>query len=92
MDNSKSTIITFKVDASLAEALKGISNRSEFLRNAVTAALGAVCPLCQGTGILSPNQKKHWDEFAADHSVEKCQQCEELYLTCESTMNQVHKH
>lgn len=92
MDKSKSEIITFKVDESLAEALKGIDNRSEFIRNAVTAALGAVCPLCQGSGILSPKQKEHWDDFAADHSVKECKQCHELYLACGGSNRREHRH
>jgi len=82
MRRSKSEIITFKVDEALSEALKDISNRSEFIRAAVTAALGASCPLCQGTGILSPSQKEHWNRFAADHTIQKCRDCKELYLIC----------
>jgi hypothetical protein len=82
MKKSKSEIITFKVDAALSEVLHGISNRSEFIRAAVTAALGAVCPLCQGTGILTPHQKEHWESFSRDHSIQKCRDCEELYLNC----------
>lgn len=82
MKKSKSEIITFKVDPLLSDVLHDIPNRSEFIRSAVTAALGAVCPLCQGSGILTPSQKEHWDTFARDHTVAKCGECKELYLTC----------
>jgi hypothetical protein len=82
MKKSKSDIITFKVDPVLSEALHEIPNRSEFIRAAVTAALGAVCPLCQGTGILTPHQREHWERFSRDHSVQKCRDCDELYLDC----------
>ncbi len=75
-------IITFKADPSLLDALKGIANRSEFIRTAVLAALDSVCPLCRGTGILKPHQKNHWQEFAADHSLSECDDCHELYLVC----------
>ena len=46
----KTDIITFKVDATLLEALRGIENRSEFIRSAILSALDNVCPLCRGTG------------------------------------------
>ena len=80
----KQGIITFKVDEGLYEVIRNIPNRSEFIRNALLSALGNICPLCNGTGILSPNQKRHWDEFAADHQVQTCQKCRERYLVCVS--------
>ena len=56
-NKTKDNIITFKVDKSIVKEMQGIHNRSEFLRSAVLAALGNHCPLCKGTGILTPNQK-----------------------------------
>ena len=82
MRKAKSEIITFKADESLSAALRGIPNRSEFIRAAVLSALDSVCPLCQGTGILSPDQRRHWKTFAADHSVQECDDCHELHLVC----------
>jgi hypothetical protein len=79
---AKPEIITFKVDASLLEAIRTIPNRSEFIRSAIQAALGGVCPLCQGTGTLSPSQKEHWDSFARSHSVERCDDCQQYHLVC----------
>jgi len=84
MSKSKDEIITFKVDHSLSEALSGIENRSQFIRNAVLAALDSTCPLCRGTGVLSPKQKEHWDEFTCNHHMEKCAECDELHLRCEA--------
>lgn len=78
----KQEIVTFKVDESLAEALKMIPNRSEFIRTAIAAALDNNCPLCQGTGIMTLEQQKHWTEFVANHSVEKCNQCDAVHLVC----------
>lgn len=46
----KQQIVTFKAEASLLDALAGISNRSEFIRAALLAALDSTCPLCKGTG------------------------------------------
>jgi hypothetical protein len=78
----KGEVITFKVDESLARALEGIPNRSEFIRSSILNALENTCPLCKGVGILTPNQKNHWEEFALRHSVEECSECHELHITC----------
>lgn len=81
---SKQEIITFKVDSTLAEAMRGIPNRSDFLRSAVLAALQNICPLCKGTGILTPRQMEHWNTFAKTHSVEECKECNEFHIVCAS--------
>jgi hypothetical protein len=81
----KQEIITFKVDEDLLEAIKDIPNRSDFIRKAIIEALGSVCPLCNGSGMLTPNQKRHWDDFSADHLVQKCNDCHESILVCSST-------
>lgn len=78
----KQEIITFKVDNNLREAIKNIPNRSEFIRSAIVAALGSVCPLCNGSGMLTKNQKSHWDEFSMGHSLETCDECKETILVC----------
>ena len=80
----KQEIVTFKVDEDLLEAIKGIPNRSEFIRAAIIAALGSVCPLCDGAGMLTPNQKHHWDDFAVAHFVKRCDDCHESFLVCEN--------
>jgi len=81
----KSEIITFKVDESLREALETIPNRSDFIRVAVMAALDSTCPLCRGTGILSPSQQEHWHTFSRDHRVTECSECHELHVVCSHT-------
>ena len=82
MKRHKDEIITFKADASLLEAMRGIPNRSAFIRSAILAALDSTCPLCQGTGVLTPEQHKHWEEFAVDHAVAECGECHELHVVC----------
>jgi len=79
---SKGVIVTFKADASLLDAMRGLPNRSEFIRNAVLAALDSACPLCLGTGILTPNQKRHWRAFSRHHAVRECDECHEKHLVC----------
>jgi len=79
---TKGEMITFKVDGKLAELMSGLPNRSAFIRGAVLAALENTCPLCVGTGILTPEQRKHWDAFAKSHTVKKCKDCEAVHLVC----------
>ncbi len=89
MSKQKETVITFKADAALLEALRTIPNRSEFIRNAILGALENYCPLCRGTGVLTPNQKAHWEEFSRTHPIRECAECHEVHLVCEDAE---HKH
>lgn len=82
--SAKSQIITFKADPSLSEAMRGVPNRSEFIRAAVLAALENACPLCRGTGVLTPAQKRHWDAFAKKHAVRECDDCHAMRLVCDA--------
>ena len=77
------SVITFKADASLMEALRSIPNRSEFIRAAILAALDNHCPLCGGTGVLTPRQKTHWEVFARHHPLRECTDCHEVHLVCQ---------
>lgn len=79
---AKQEIITFKVDEPLMELLRGIENRSEFIRQAILSALENACPLCKGAGVLTPKQKEHWEEFARLHPIRECGDCHELHLVC----------
>ncbi len=82
MARTKDEIISFKADEALRTALTGVPNRSEFIRQAILAALDGTCPLCGGSGRLSPSQIEHWRDFAADHSVRECGDCRERHLVC----------
>ena len=82
MAGTKQDIITFKVDSALSSALQGIGNRSEFIRSAVLAALENACPVCGGTGLLTPDQKHHWEAFTSDHSMEECDDCHAFHVVC----------
>jgi hypothetical protein len=84
VSTGKDEVITFKAGASLAQAIRRMPNRSEFIRAAILSAMDNVCPLCQGTGILTPEQKKHWVSFARDHQVIQCRDCDAVYLQCDT--------
>jgi len=75
-------VVTFKVDEALLQLLQGISNRSDFIRSALLVALDNLCPLCKGSGILTPKKKRHWDTFSRDHGLKKCRDCHELTIIC----------
>jgi len=83
--SGKQEVISFKADDSLAEAMRGVPNRSDFIRSAILAALEGVCPMCMGTGILGPRQKQHWKDFAVNHPMKECPDCHERHLTCANT-------
>lgn len=87
---SKQEIITFKVDEELARAMEGVPNRSEFIRRAILAALDNVCPLCKGTGSLTVEQQRHWEDFAKTHQIKRCADCSALYLVCAAAENDAH--
>ena len=82
MPRSKTEVVSFKADATLLDAMRGVANRSEFIRTAILAALDSTCPLCSGAGTLTPNQMRHWNDLAIDHSVEECEDCREVRLVC----------
>ncbi|MCK5597917.1 MAG: CopG family transcriptional regulator [Candidatus Eisenbacteria sp.] len=82
MPRSKTEVVSFKADATLLDAMRGVANRSEFIRTAILAALDSTCPLCSGAGTLTPNQMRHWNDLASDHSVEECEDCREVRLVC----------
>ncbi len=82
MAAKKAEVITFKVDEALARVLEHIPNRSEFIRASILNALDNACPVCHGVGILTPQQKKHWLDFASHHTIEACDDCHGLTITC----------
>ncbi|HCE43752.1 MAG TPA: hypothetical protein DET40_09405 [Lentisphaeria bacterium] len=78
----KDVVMTFKVDGPLLEALNSVPNRSEFIRSAILSALNNICPLCGGTGIFTPDQRKHWDSFNKSHAIEQCHDCHATHIVC----------
>ncbi len=88
---AKPNLITFKVDDALAQVLQGMPNRSEFIRAAILNALDSACPLCKGTGILSVDQRRHWDKFAEHHEIQECDDCHAWHIVCEEREGE-HSH
>ncbi|MFV0436696.1 MAG: CopG family transcriptional regulator [Desulfopila sp.] len=76
-------VFTFKADAEMAELLDRLANKSEFIRKAIEEALGSRCPLCNGTGSLTPEQSTHMRQFLALHSLERCEKCNAVHFVCQ---------
>lgn len=74
--------LSFKADNALALALRGIPNRSRFIRDAILIALKHICPMCGGTGVFTPNQRRHWQEFQKHHALQECRECRAVHLVC----------
>lgn len=88
--SAKQETITFKADSELARLLSIMPNKSEFIRHAILNAMESTCPLCQGSGIITPQQKEHWDEFMKHHHLERCENCDAVHIVCNEA--QYHTH
>lgn len=73
-----STLIAFKVDPKLAQLLESLPNKSEFIRAAVEAQLGHVCPLCKGTGRAPPEASQDLEKLVRAHPSVRCARCARL--------------
>jgi hypothetical protein len=85
------TLFTFKADPALAEALRAVPNRSLFIRTALLAALDSACPLCLGTGVLTLEQRGHWEQFVQHHPLRECHDCSARHPVCDHEHNE-HAH
>ena len=83
LQSPKSDLITFKVEPSLARLINNMPNKSEFIRKSILMSLRGTCPLCQGTGVLTPQQQEHWGEFSEHHRLERCDDCHAVHLHCD---------
>ena len=83
MASKKTDLITLKVEPELAAIINRMPNKSDFIRKAILSTLHNICPLCQGTGVLTPQQRTHWDDFSAHHHVHRCDDCDAVHLECD---------
>ncbi|MCX8059253.1 MAG: CopG family transcriptional regulator [Spirochaetes bacterium] len=83
--NKKNYIISLKIDKNLYERLSFIEDKSNFIRIAILKALENVCPLCNGSGVLNENQKKHVEELLINHEILKCNKCGEIFIKCKKS-------
>ncbi|MBA2479988.1 MAG: CopG family transcriptional regulator [Planctomycetes bacterium] len=82
MATKRPRVVSFKADAALCARLDSVPNRSEFIRSALMSALENACPLCAGSGILQPHQRRQWRSFSATHPRLECGRCHEHVFSC----------
>ncbi len=82
---SRNTVtVTFKVDKELANLLKTLPNRSEFIRDAIMSKMAVPCPACGGSGKMSKRQALDIKALLDSHYVGRCLNCgtKVTYTTC----------
>jgi hypothetical protein len=72
---SKSVVVTFRVDAHLAEALERLPDKSRFIRDAVKAAFHETCPACGGEGRVDCDAAKWLGDVLKRNSARRCSCC-----------------
>ena len=75
LDNSSKTSI---------ESKKQTSSTKQNREKPPLAGSVAYRPLCQGLGILSPDQKQHWQDFSEHHGITECGTCGSVHLVCDA--------
>ena len=79
--------MSFKANKSLRRKLESLSNRSEFIRNALLVALKNTCEFCGGSGIIGAEKRRHWLEFSGKHTMKECDDCDESKMECRTQKN-----
>ena len=79
--NGSYDVVSFKADKGLMELLRGVSNRSEFIRSAILSAFDHLCPLCKGTGVLTPHKRQHLDDVSTHLKEQECDECDADIIT-----------
>jgi hypothetical protein len=72
---SKSVVVTFRVDAHLAEALERLPDKSAFIRKALTTTFHETCPACAGEGRLDCDAAKWLAGVLDEKGAKKCKCC-----------------
>ena len=71
----KSVVVTFRVDAHLAEALERIPDKSSFIREALQSSLHETCPACNGVGRVDCEAATWLAQVLAAEGARNCTCC-----------------
>ena len=71
----KSVVVTFRVDAHLAEALERLPDKSSFIRKALTTTFHETCPACSGEGRVDCDAAKWLGDVLKKEGARKCECC-----------------
>ncbi len=75
MARTKSVVVTFRVDAHLAEALERLPDKSSFIRKARNATFHETCPACAGQGRIDCDAAKWLTELLEEAGAKRCRCC-----------------
>jgi transposase-like protein len=81
MTQPKQTVVSFRVDQHLAEILNNLPDKSAFIRDAILQRFHAVCPFCQGRGVLPQIIAEWLTARLADVESVECTCCHYAYPT-----------
>ncbi|MCE9635986.1 MAG: hypothetical protein K8T90_09790 [Planctomycetes bacterium] len=71
----KSVVVTFRVDAHLAEALERVPDKSAFIREALQSSLHETCPACNGVGRVDCEAAGWLSQILRDEGARNCSCC-----------------
>lgn len=74
-DRPKSVVVTFRVDAHLAEALERIPDKSAFIRDALQQSLHETCPACNGVGRVDCEAAQWLQRVLDEKGARNCSCC-----------------
>ena len=72
---AKSVVVTFRVDAHLAEALERLPDKSSFIRKALNTTFHETCPACSGEGRVDCDAAKWLTDVLKKEGAKKCECC-----------------
>ncbi len=75
MQRQKSVVVTFRVDAHLAEALERLPDKSAFIREAIKRTFHQTCPACGGEGRVDCEAATWLRGVLDEHGARECTCC-----------------
>lgn len=75
----KQVVVSFRVDAHLAEMLGRLPDKSSFIREAILSRFYDACPLCQGHGVLPGIVARWWAQRVSETTPRRCRCCGHQY-------------
>ena len=79
MPKAKSVVVTFRVDAHLAEALERLPDKSSFIRKALNTTFHETCPACSGEGRVDCDAAMWLAGVLKREGAKKCECCGSAY-------------
>lgn len=75
MTVEKEVVVSFRVDAHLAELLRHLPDKSSFIRDAILRRFYDLCPLCHGRRVLPGIVARWWSRKIGRARTVRCMCC-----------------